>query len=126
MLTLIIYDFQGAKLLLRILTTWPQLCSPGKVGLGYSDVFGLRFKKLGSILVLHKGLLRRKIRLMEGNAKCRHLKKLTCNGTLLQVFVRVYRLEIANFLRTFSHVGMFNQALGSVLFYIAPRPFSLV
>ncbi len=30
---------------------------------------------------------RRKIRLTEGNAKCRHLKKLTCKGTLLQVFI---------------------------------------
>jgi hypothetical protein len=25
---------------------------------------------------------------------CRHLKKLTCNGSLLQVFIRVYRLKI--------------------------------
>jgi hypothetical protein len=24
-------------------------------------------------------------------AKCRHLKKLTCKGTLRQVFIRVYR-----------------------------------
>jgi hypothetical protein len=31
---------------------------------------------------------------------------LTCKGTLRQVFFRVYRLEIANFLRTFSHVGI--------------------
>ncbi len=30
---------------------------------------------------------RRKIRLIEGNAKCRHLKKLTCKGTLRQVFI---------------------------------------
>jgi hypothetical protein len=29
----------------------------------------------------------RKIRLREGNAKCRHLKKFTCNGTLRQVFI---------------------------------------
>jgi hypothetical protein len=28
---------------------------------------------------------RRKIRLIEGNAKCRHLKKFTCKWTLLQV-----------------------------------------
>jgi hypothetical protein len=35
---------------------------------------------------------RRKIRLIEGNAKCGHLKKLTYNGTLRQVFIRVYRL----------------------------------
>ncbi len=37
----------------------------------------------------------------------RHLKKLTCKG----MFIRVYRLEIANFLRTFSYVGIFNPAL---------------
>ncbi len=53
---------------------------------------------------------RRKIRLIEGNAKCRCLKKLTCKGTLRQVFIRVYRPEIANFLRTFSHVDIFNPA----------------
>ncbi len=29
---------------------------------------------------------RRRLRLMECNAKCRYLKKLTCKGTLLQVF----------------------------------------
>jgi hypothetical protein len=29
----------------------------------------------------------RKIRLTEGNAKCRHLKKLTCTETLQQVFI---------------------------------------
>jgi hypothetical protein len=30
---------------------------------------------------------RRMIRLIEGNAKCRHLKKLTCTETLWQVFI---------------------------------------
>jgi hypothetical protein len=29
----------------------------------------------------------RKIRLIEGNEKCRHLKKLTCKGALRQVFI---------------------------------------
>jgi hypothetical protein len=29
---------------------------------------------------------RRKIKFIEGNAKCRHLTKLTCKGTLRQVF----------------------------------------
>jgi hypothetical protein len=60
---------------------------------------------------------RRKIRLKEGNAKCRQLKKLTCKGTLRQVFIRVYR---------FSHVGIFDPALESVLSCVAPLPFSLV
>ncbi len=31
---------------------------------------------------------RRKIRLIESNAKCGHLKKLTCEGTFRQVFIR--------------------------------------
>ncbi len=31
---------------------------------------------------------------IDTKAKCRHLKKLTCKGTLRQVFIRVYRLEI--------------------------------
>ncbi len=30
---------------------------------------------------------RRKIRLMEGNAKCGHPQKFTCTGTLQQVFI---------------------------------------
>jgi hypothetical protein len=30
---------------------------------------------------------RRKIRLIEGNAECRHLKKLICKGILRQVFI---------------------------------------
>ncbi len=36
------------------------------------------------------------------NAKRRHLKKLTCNGTLRQVFIRVYRLEIQSVMLLFS------------------------
>jgi hypothetical protein len=48
--------------------------------------------------------------------KCRHLKKLTCKGTLPQVFIRVYRLV------TQCHVGIFDQALRTV----APLTFSLV
>jgi hypothetical protein len=38
---------------------------------------------LGHMLPVH----RRKIKLIEGNAKCRRLKKLTCLGTLWQVFI---------------------------------------
>ncbi len=52
-------------------------------------------------------------------------KKLPVNGTLRKVFIRVYRLEIANFLRTFNHVGIFDPALWSVLSPVAPLPFSL-
>jgi hypothetical protein len=31
--------------------------------------------------------MRRKIRLIESSAKCRHLRKFTCKGTLRQVFI---------------------------------------
>jgi hypothetical protein len=34
----------------------------------------------------YKKVSRRKIRLIESNAKCRYLKKFTCKGTLRQVF----------------------------------------
>jgi hypothetical protein len=57
------------------------------------------------------GLQRRKIRFIEGNANCHHLKKLTCKGTLWQVFTRVYRLEVANFLYIVSHDGISDPAL---------------
>jgi hypothetical protein len=36
---------------------------------------------------LMKTIGRRKIRLIEGSAKCRYLKKLICKGTLRQVFI---------------------------------------
>ncbi len=58
--------------------------------------------------------IRRKIRLMEANAECLHLKKLVRKGTLWQVFIRFYRLEITNILGT-SSVGIFNPSLWSVL-----------
>jgi hypothetical protein len=54
--------------------------------------------------------IRRKIRLMEANAECLHLKKLVRKGTLWQVFIRFYRLEITNILGT-SSVGIFNPSL---------------
>ncbi len=49
---------------------------------------------------------RRKIRVIEGNAKCRHLKKLTCKGTLRQMLS-----EFIDWKEQFSHVGIFNPAL---------------
>ncbi len=54
--------------------------------------------KLGKIRLsfkLLKSTACRKMRLMEGNAKCRHIKKFTCKETLRrQVFIKDYRLEI--------------------------------
>jgi len=35
-------------------------------------------------------------------AKCRHLKNLTCKGTLRQLFIRVYRLDIHSVKLIFS------------------------
>ncbi len=34
------------------------------------------------------------INYIDTKAKCRHLKQLTCKGTLRQVFIRVHRPEI--------------------------------
>jgi hypothetical protein len=42
------------------------------------------------------------INYIDNKAKCRHLKKLTCKGTLRQVLIRVYRLEIRSVIFLFS------------------------
>jgi hypothetical protein len=42
------------------------------------------------------------INYVDTTAKCRHLKILTCKGTLRQVFIRVYRLEIQSVMFVFS------------------------
>jgi hypothetical protein len=52
-------------------------------------------------------------------------KKIDMKRTLRQFFIRVYR-DYGNFVRTFSHVGIFNPALWSVLSLVAPLPFSLL
>jgi hypothetical protein len=39
---------------------------------------------------------------IDATAKCRHLKILTCKGTLRQVFIIVYRLEIQSVVLVFS------------------------
>jgi hypothetical protein len=49
----------------------------------------LQFANLDANLAIcdaHDRCRRRKIRLIENNAKCRYLKKLACKGTLRQVF----------------------------------------
>ncbi len=63
------------------------------------------------------GRSRRLINYIETKAKGRHLKILTCKGTLRQVFIRVYRLEIQSVMLVF-----FDPALWTV----APLTFSLV
>ncbi len=39
---------------------------------------------------------------IDAKAKCRRLNILTCNGTLQQVFIGVYRLEIQSVMLVFS------------------------
>jgi hypothetical protein len=39
---------------------------------------------------------------IDTTAKCRHLIKFTCKGTLRQEFIRVYRLEIQSVMLVFS------------------------
>ncbi len=51
----------------------------------------------------------------------KHLLQNVISGILPSSAQRVYRLKIANFLRTFSHVGIFDPALWSVL---SPLPLS--
>jgi hypothetical protein len=42
------------------------------------------------------------INYVDTKAKCRHRKQFTCNWTLLQVFIRVYRLKIQSVVLVFS------------------------
>jgi hypothetical protein len=39
---------------------------------------------------------------IDTKAKCGHLKKLPCKGTLRQVFIRIYRLVIQSVMSVFS------------------------
>ncbi len=69
-------------------------------------------KKLHPIVVpvVHKQCIELKdntqnhgqINYIDTKAKFRHLKKLICKGTLLQVFIRDYRLEIQSVMLVFS------------------------
>jgi hypothetical protein len=45
---------------------------------------------------------------IDTKAKSRHLKKLTCKGTLQQVLIRVYRLEIQSVMLVFSTHAAFD------------------
>ncbi len=44
------------------------------------------FNKISARIFWEHTWSRKKISITEGNAQCRHLKKITCKGTLLQVF----------------------------------------
>jgi hypothetical protein len=56
----------------------------------------------------------------------KHLLQNVISGIFPSSKHRVYRLEIANFFHTFSHVGIFGPALWSVLSPVATLPYSLV
>jgi hypothetical protein len=64
--------------------------------------------------VVLEGQWRRKIRFIEGNAKCRHLKKLTCEGTLRKVFICLRPRTPAPYLHTvyMYTVYLFTQGRG--------------
>jgi hypothetical protein len=61
----------------------------------------------------NEGLLRRKIRLIEVKAKCRHLHILTCKGAFCGKCLSEFTdwMEMANFLPTFSHVSILTTQL---------------
>ncbi len=59
---------------------------------------GFLFRHIARIKGLEHGL----INYVDTKAKCRHLKKLTCKGTLRQVFIKVYRLEKQSVMLIFS------------------------
>ncbi len=58
--------------------------------------------------------------LINSNAKCRHLKKITCKGTLWQVFIRFYWQEIVMFVFLPSFVSCCSSNLlsGSTLPFV--------
>ncbi len=83
------------------LTKWPPSFCQSKYTKWYQNqthftLFFLRNAALrsGAATLPRAGsqlrLTRRKIRLREGNAKCRHLKKITCKETLQQVFISLW------------------------------------
>jgi len=49
-----------------------------------------KYSKAGRAELQDHGL----INYIDIKAKCRHLKKVTCKGTLRQVFIKIYRLGI--------------------------------
>ncbi len=62
---------------------------------------------------MHHGLINYK----DNEVKCRHLKILTCKGTLRHVFIRVYRLEIPSFVNYCPSnllSGSLSQGLGQI------------
>ncbi len=82
----------------------------------------LPFLPAGPVSV-HHGL----IIYVDAKAKCRHLKKLTCKGTLRQVFITVYKLEIQAVRLVFSTQLCEQLPLSPSLWFNStpPSPFSV-
>jgi hypothetical protein len=68
----------------------------------------------------------RRKRQIHSSSSPKHLFQNVISGIFPSTTLRVYRPEIANFFRTFSHVGSFDPPLRSVLSHVASLPFSLV
>jgi hypothetical protein len=68
------------------------------------------------------GFYRRKIGIIEGNAKCRRLNKLTCKGTLRQVFVCPRPRTPYPDGSTYSHRegGVENSSSSSFIYHMPP------
>ncbi len=80
-----------------------QLLKVNKPTTQISALVSISFASLPHPIPLHHGL----INYIDSKAKkCRHLKNLTCKGTMCQVFIRVYRDG-----DTVNHVGIFDPAL---------------
>jgi hypothetical protein len=73
----------------------------------------------GKLLLLESNRI---INYKDTPAKCRHLKKLTCKGTLRQVFIRVYRPEFTVML-VFSTQLFELVLLKPSLWFNSPSPF---
>jgi hypothetical protein len=58
-------------------------------------------------------------------AKCRHLKKLTCKGTVRLVFIRVYRLEISQS-SWYFRPSFVNLCPSNLLVHLPPPPLPYV
>ncbi len=102
----------------------PEVEMPWILPVQYSSRMRLLMKAFKSLQVSFvDSLPRRKIRLIEDNAKCRHQKIVICKGTFRQLFTRDYRLETANFLRTYiQSCWYFQPSFVTVLSPVPPIP----
>ncbi len=79
------------------------MCTNLPLTYAYPVYLFLRIKKNRNISWMYECKSRHGIiRYIDTKAKWRHLIKLTCKGTLRQVFIRVYRLEIQSVMFVFS------------------------